>query len=124
MAFCESTRGPQRAVVQLGQQLAAPHLVANLHGDLDDASVALGGDVGLLFGDQRAGGGEGLRIYGETAAKLGAVAAGAAGAGDVDAGAALACTAGWASQPASDSSQCRGRLPIVRDELHARFENS
>jgi hypothetical protein len=33
-------------------------MVAKLRGDVDDAAIALGCDVGLLLGDQRAGGGK------------------------------------------------------------------
>jgi hypothetical protein len=38
--------------------LAGLHPIADLHVDGGDAATALGGDVGLLLGDDWAGGGE------------------------------------------------------------------
>jgi hypothetical protein len=50
--------GAQSAVVKQSQELPAFYMVAKLRGNVDDAAIALGCDVGLLLGDQRAGGGK------------------------------------------------------------------
>ena len=50
--------GAQAAVVEQGKQLTLADVVTDFDGDLCDAAVALGGDVGLLLGDEGAGCGE------------------------------------------------------------------
>ena len=62
LGFLRVACGLQHAIIERGEQLATSNAVSNLHGNGYDASVALGGHVGLLFGNQGAGGGEGSGV--------------------------------------------------------------
>jgi len=52
--FLRIASGTQGAVVEEGKQLTLVNVITDFDGDLCDAAVALGGDIGLLLGDERA----------------------------------------------------------------------